>query len=62
MEVCLDKEGNTGIRDVYFICPCCKGRYDTYEQAKECLVECAEEEWGIIDEIVVDEEPEYEND
>ena len=61
-EVCIDKEGNTGIRDVYFVCPSCKDKYDTYEEAKECLFECAREEWGDIEEVVEDIEPEYDED
>ena len=53
-EVCIDKEGNTGIRDVLFQCPICKDKYETYEEAKECLILCAEEEHGSIEEIVED--------
>ena len=57
IEVCIDREGNTGMRDVYFVCPSCRDKYDTYKEAKECLLECAKEEWGTIDEVVEDSEP-----
>ena len=50
IEASVDKEGNTGLRDVYFVCPACGSKYDTYEQTEECLVECALEEFGSIEE------------
>jgi len=59
IEACIDKEGNTGLRDLFFLCPCCKSRYDDYDGAQRCLLECAQEEWGYIEEVVDDIEPEY---
>ena len=61
IEVCIDREGNTGMRELYYVCPCCKSKYDGYLDVKECLIECAIEEWGNIEELVEDIEPEYED-
>ena len=44
IEVCIDREGNKGMRDVYFVCPSCREKYYTYKKAKECLFECAKKE------------------
>lgn len=42
-----DREGNTSFRDLYYKCPICGTERDTYEAAKTCLAECAEEEYGL---------------
>lgn len=42
-----DREGNEKLRDIYYKCPLCGSSYDDYEQAIECLHDCAEEEYGL---------------
>lgn len=57
IECCIDREGNTGLRDLYYICPACKTKYDDFTEARGCLMECAIEEWGEIKEVIEDIEP-----
>ena len=44
---CADKEGNTTLRDIYYKCPMCGEKYDSYEEALTCLHNCVEYEYGL---------------
>jgi hypothetical protein len=51
----FDKEGNEkGYMNQYFLCPICKRKNETYEDAKNCMEECVYEEYGQIEEILED--------
>lgn len=53
-EVCTSRDGKSEIKEVMFQCPICKEFHDELEEAKECLVDCYQEEYEEISEVIFD--------